>query len=272
MFYKDQIKSLGPEPDVGRRFALPCPAGGDFRPAIVWIDTSGQHAEKFNQKSAGLGRITNDGERAIIDVLLGQFADEPAKGKPWDRLRVMSPYKSQVQAISRLCYENPGKLPVESENLSKIIMTSDSSQGGEADAVIVSLCRRDPRKLIDWKERQKSLDGLRPEQAHAQLRMAVRSLAGFLASPERLNVIMSRARQNLILIGDFAYFREIAALIGSERMLVDPDSGAKSDTLRFWERLIGMFDSFEDVQRDGMDLERPVVIDAALLLGARNGN
>jgi AAA domain len=271
VFYNDSIKSLGPAPDVSRRFALPCPSGGDFRPAIVWIDTSGLSANKFNQKSFGLGRITNEGELDIISILLKQFTEDPTKGKPWDRLRVMSPYKSQVQAITSLCVLKSETLPVDKENLSKIIMTSDSSQGNEADAIIVSLCRRDPRKLIDWKEKQKSLSNLRTNQAHAQLRLAIRSLAGFLASPERLNVIMSRARQNLILIGDFSYFCEIATLIGLERQVALPGSTIDDDTFRFWERLVRMFEPFDEAHNNGPNLERPVVIDAAVLLEARNG-
>ena len=88
--------------------------------------------------------------------------------------------------------------------------TVDSFQGREADTVVVSLVRSTQR------------DDRRPE-----------ANIGYLVSPNRTNVLLSRARKLLIIVGRLAHFEKQAAL--------NPD---RKDIL-FWRSIV------EEVRRQG---------------------
>jgi len=88
--------------------------------------------------------------------------------------------------------------------------TVDSFQGSEADLVIVSMVRNNAK--------------------------TGRSGLGFLSDPRRMNVLLSRAKSKLVLVGSMRFLRE--AVRG-----VDPD-GEKED-LRF---LTTMLDVIERLQ------------------------
>jgi len=85
----------------------------------------------------------------------------------------LTPYRRQVEAIKRA---DPA--------LSDAVKTVDSFQGREADLVVVSLVRDKAR--APWS---------RPL-----------SNVGHLADPTRVNVMLSRARDLLVLIGSFDHF------------------------------------------------------------------
>jgi hypothetical protein len=106
-------------------------------------------------------------------------------GKDWcssDRLRVITFYQAQVALISRLLQQK-GMASV-------LVATVDSSQGCEADHVVVSFVRS---------------EGVRS-----------RSSVGFLADERRLNVGLTRAKYQLICVGNI------------ERMCTLLDSRAKA--------------------------------------------
>lgn len=121
-------------------------------------------------------------------------------------LAILSPYLAQVDHFERLLkhqidpdtgtlfgYESP-------RNNGKFIYTSDSFQGGEADVVVASLVRNN-------------------------LLVGTRAL-GFIRNPQRMNVLLSRARQKLVLATSRQFIAD--AVDG-----VDPDrAGGELEFLR----------------------------------------
>jgi hypothetical protein len=93
--------------------------------------------------------------------------------EPWydpDRLRIIAFYQGQVVLIKQL---------LSRAGLGQVLVaTVDSSQGCEADIVLVSFVRSNPGYGT------------------------VRRSAGFLADDRRMNVAMTRARYQLICVGD----------------------------------------------------------------------
>jgi hypothetical protein len=95
------------------------------------------------------------------------------QGEPWydpDRLRIITFYQGQVVLIKQL---------LSRAGLGQVLVaTVDSSQGCEADIVLVSFVRSNPGYG------------------------SVRRSAGFLADDRRMNVAMTRARYQLVCVGD----------------------------------------------------------------------
>lgn len=123
---------------------------------------------------------------AVFDVLRHLRAEECA-GKP--TLAVLSPYAAQVSLIQQRL---SGALRKELQHIGKgfatvrdglgYVGTVDSFQGSEADVVIVSLVRNNPRTGV--------------------------GALGFLREKRRLNVMLSRARQKLVLVGSLSFLEE----------------------------------------------------------------
>ena len=92
---------------------------------------------------------------------------------PWDspdRLRIITFYQGQVECIKKLLYRH---------GLGRVLVaTVDSSQGCEADIVIVSFVRSNSR------------------QGNAQY------TTGFLTDDRRMNVALTRAKYQLVCIGN----------------------------------------------------------------------
>jgi superfamily I DNA and/or RNA helicase len=99
----------------------------------------------------------------------------------------------------------------------KFIYTSDSFQGGEADVVIASLVRNN-------------------------LLVGTRAL-GFIKNPQRMNVLLSRAKQKLVLATSQQFIRE--AVDG-----VDPDH--LGGELEFLRTMLGEISRLTDVDFDGV--------------------
>ncbi len=139
---------------------------------------------------------------AVMDVLRLIRA---SPGDPPPTVAVLSPYREQVSRI-REAFEaarREGRLsdfegfhPVRSAV--GYFGTVDSFQGSEADVVVVSLVRNNSR--------------------------TGRSGLGFLSDPRRMNVLLSRAKSKLVIVGSLRFLRE--AVRG-----VDP--GGEKDDLRF---------------------------------------
>jgi hypothetical protein len=95
------------------------------------------------------------------------------QGEPWydpEKLRIITFYQGQVGLIKQLLTR---------AGLSQVLVaTVDSSQGCEADIVLVSFVRSNPGYGT------------------------VRRSAGFLADDRRINVAMTRARYQLVCVGD----------------------------------------------------------------------
>ena len=95
------------------------------------------------------------------------------QGEPWydpEKLRIITFYQGQVALIKQL---------LSRAGLGQVLVaTVDSSQGCEADIVLVSFVRSNPGYGT------------------------VRRSAGFLADDRRINVAMTRARYQLVCVGD----------------------------------------------------------------------
>lgn len=115
------------------------------------------------QESQLQGSYSNQAECLTIVKLVGEFASRNVKN--WytsDKLRIITFYQGQVTLLRRLLGKKGfGEV---------LVATVDSSQGCEADIVIVSFVRS--------------------------------SHIGFLTCDRRLNVALTRARHQLICVGD----------------------------------------------------------------------
>ncbi len=118
------------------------------------------------------GSIENEEEaKAVVQIVedLRQVSRDPSLG--WctsNRLRIITFYQAQVSLIKRLLYRR---------NLGNVLVsTVDSSQGSEADFVIISFVRSDGE--------------------------AGRKTVGFVADDRRLNVALTRAKHQMICVGN----------------------------------------------------------------------
>ena len=153
-------------PNDGHRFEEP-----DWLQGVdlVWLDTSGQHDER--------GYWSNAHEADVVSALVRKLY--PATERIGERadnrrgLAVLTPYRRQVDTIKRL-----------DRSLEEAVKTVDAFQGREADVVVVSLVR--DRARAPW---DRPLTNL-----------------GHLADPNRVNVMLSRARDLLVLVGSFEHF------------------------------------------------------------------
>jgi hypothetical protein len=145
--------------------------------------------------------------QALIAALRGL---QPLVGKDGRRptLVVLSPYLAQVNWLKNLLNPQVKKDKTlfgfaSPRSKGEFVFTSDSFQGGEADVVAASLTRNN---------------------------MMVGSRAlGFVKNPQRMNVLLSRARQKLILATSQRFIREVVEG-------VDPDG--HSDEYQFLRRML----------------------------------
>lgn len=171
--------------------------------AVVWLDTT--HVPD----SADVRAWRNPGEAEVIRRLLAEMDPAPPQGD--ERFALLTPYNEQLEQL-RLT-----DLP---SWVGPRIYTTDGFQGREADVVVVSMVRSVRR------------DTRRPE-----------ANIGHLVSPNRVNVLLSRARKLLIVVGRIDHFREQA------------DLDRTREDLRFWRTVVDEF------HRQGS------VVDAAETLG-----
>ncbi|MFO0761821.1 MAG: AAA domain-containing protein [Byssovorax sp.] len=162
--------------------------------ALVWIDTSklGVEAHESREQDG----LTNNTEIDLVRRLLTHVGKAPEHDKKIPPIILLSPYKAQV----RLLIERAQEVP------KNAIHTVDSVQGRQAEVVIVSLVRN------NFEEGE-------------------RAGIGFMAEPERANVMFSRARRLLVIVGALEHFERfknthwsrVATIIRSQsRFLVDP--------------------------------------------------
>lgn len=184
-------------------------------------------------------RFHNPAEvRSVVDVLrqvrsAGQLGTPPT-------LAVLSFYKAQVEKLSEAIDAGvrDGSLdhladfrPVGTEG--QWVSTVDGFQGKEADLVLLSLVRNNPRTGT--------------------------GALGFLRDDRRMNVALSRAKWKLVVVGSLAFLRE--AVQG-----VNPDSGTHN--LSFLLRVTGAIDALAKEERpDGVRLA--TFISPEALRGAR---
>lgn len=135
--------------------------------ALVWVDTMGP---AFAQEGAD-PKWHNKREVGIVQSVLTQLGD---LGR---RVVVLSPYGAQVKRLADELMSS-GR-----HKISDRVHTVDEFQGRESDVVVVSMVRCNDAK---------------PDEEFRRL--------GFLVEEERVNVLFSRARQLLVIVGCFNQF------------------------------------------------------------------
>ena len=170
---------------------------------------------------------------AVMDVL------RHLRAKPGERptLAILAPYKAQVE---RLRNRIKAERKVSLEHLSAfysvradgaLVGTVDSFQGNEADVVILSLVRNNPR--------------------------AGRSALGFLQDRRRMNVALSRAKTQLIIVGSLQFLKE--AVRG-----VNP--GDDPHDLAFFTEMVSVIERLAEERRGELPLA--TILSPADLRGA----
>ena len=145
---------------------------GDFRGRRVWMDVEGRERGGVNEDEV---RVM---ERLVRDFLGWAQRVEGPRGRAWE-VACLCFYTKQERAISRMLQRVSGddrhtRFSVGGVEL--VCGTVDRFQGREADLVLLSM--RNTGRI------------------------------GFLDSPNRLNVAITRARQQLIVIGNARYFQD----------------------------------------------------------------
>lgn len=141
--------------------------------ALVWLDTSSLGPDGYEFDDGGLCNLCEVMALShIVRNRIGMPARFDTRTPP---LAVLSPYKTQVKLLrERLNYPD------------ETVHTVDSFQGREAEVVLVSLARNNAAEHTD-------------------------KAIGFLREPSRVNVMFSRARRLLVIVGSTAHFERHAS-------------------------------------------------------------
>ncbi|PLC50898.1 hypothetical protein CR159_04645 [Pollutimonas subterranea] len=157
---------------------------------VVWVDMPYLQNTIGMKRAERLPRYCNDQEVDAVIRVLEIMRSNPRAGKQAS-LAVLSPYKRQVDLLSKKI------LSLRSNDLSHLSSfssggrqedfcnTVDSFQGNEADLVVVSLVRNNNHGSI-W------------------------TALGFLADERRMNVLLSRARWKLVVVGSLDFLTAIS--------------------------------------------------------------
>lgn len=165
-FYRGELES-----NAHLAAIAPCLRGPDWLAGkhLLWLDTGTSAPEE--------PLWANRQEARIVARLVEQLEPtEPDPDKPpppplRERLVILSPYLAQNRMLR-------DQLP---PDLRDRVFTVDSFQGREAEIVVVSLVRSNEEVT-----------------SHGRV--------GFMVSPERVNVMFSRARNLLVIVGSFDHF------------------------------------------------------------------
>jgi superfamily I DNA and/or RNA helicase len=176
------VAGAEPEPDglfpgrlaSGREIGpLPLRAPAPLRgKSLVWLDTSADP-----DCATDFPTWSNPGEAKVVADLIGRIVPAPRPhrdGYSADPLAVLTPYRRQADYLRDYSHVKPH------------VYTVHAFQGREADIVVVSLVRS-------------ALRGTEPTERPWE------SL-GHLSRRELINVMVSRARQLLVLVGNYDHF------------------------------------------------------------------
>jgi serine/threonine protein kinase len=191
-FYKGKLKT---HDDATKRFnSTPAPfvtVPGGWLPdqRIVFVDLPWLQEKKGatgeeGGEADGKRRYSNPAEIDAAVKVLSQFA--PVAGVEC-HIQMLSPYRAQIRKLSDAISEHMDSdqlcnLSASEFNMGKakrLGATVDEFQGSEADIVVASLVRNNDEKIGK---------GL-----------------GFLADDRRVNVLLSRARHKLVLVGSWSF-------------------------------------------------------------------
>ena len=188
-FYDNRLTTSAERWEAARN-PLPFSFGKAFpNSPIVFVDmpfvSRTGHAKPVE---SGRPRWHNQAEAGMVADLVARLQPTTANPEKPPSLAILSPYWAQVDRVSRQiealrALGGLGFTKFEGfAHANRVCGTVDSSQGSEADLVIVSLVRNN-----HW--------------------TGVPAL-GFLRDRRRMNVLLSRARQQLIIVGSIEFLKE----------------------------------------------------------------
>ncbi len=182
---------------------------------VVWIDMPWISSTTGMKVAESLPHYVNDGEvQAVIHALsfLRGRASSSNEKKP--TLAVLSPYSRQVRKIDQAVRSQISGALSNLKEFSTVdggesfCHTVDSFQGNEADCVVISLVRNNGYHTIY-------------------------NALGFLSDARRMNVLMSRARWKIIIVGSLEFLRSIVKY---------PKNENDSHQIKYLERLLSRFE------------------------------
>ncbi|MBN2990469.1 hypothetical protein JWR97_02385 [Pseudomonas cedrina subsp. fulgida] len=152
------------------------------QPPIIWIDMPWVQTTMGKKIGEDLPRYINEDEVNAVQIVLENLHN---KKDEKESVAILSPYRRQVKKISEHLESQPKLMKHLFDNFSlsgtnSPCFTVDSFQGNEADIVIISLVRNNSAPTI-------------------------KSSLGFLTDTRRTNVLLSRARNRLIIIGSLDF-------------------------------------------------------------------
>jgi hypothetical protein len=234
-FYRRTLSSA----DLVKKREVTILSEGGFPTApIVILDLpalSTTSKRAFEKQPKNSYSYSNETEAAALLAALKHLRPTRDDDGPFPTLVILSPYAAQVSLLERVFQKqidpDTNRLfGFDSPRNSKFIYTSDSFQGGEADVVLASLVRNN------------TLVGTRA--------------LGFIENPQRMNVLLSRAKQKLVLVTSQQFI--VDAVNG-----VDPDR--RNEELEFLRMMLS-----EIARLSGGDFER-VGKGAAIVKGDKRG-
>lgn len=192
IFYPDPDSTSGtlihtPE-EARERFEQPPPytyVNDAWLPSqrIVWVDVDWVQKKKFSEGEID-GLFCSRVEADAIAKVLAQFR---ARSNESCEFQILSPYNDQLELLrstigARLGddLDHMARPPFSLRANKRLGATVDEFQGSEADVVVVSLVRNNG--LVPWKS------------------------VGFLREANRMNVLLSRARHKLVIVGSWDFF------------------------------------------------------------------
>jgi hypothetical protein len=151
---------------------------------VVWCDVPWKQRREESIGEEDDMFVAYGEVRAVTDVLVEL---QPVPGSRCE-VQILSPYNDQLEAIRKAIRRSRGDSRLEAMfsppfDLTvgkRMGATVDDFQGSEADVVIVSLVRNNPHPR--WRS------------------------VGFLSAANRMNVLLSRARHKLIIVGSWDFF------------------------------------------------------------------
>lgn len=150
---------------------------------IVWVDVDWVQKEKFSEGEVD-GLFRSPVEVKAVVKTLKQFQAAQAESCEF---QILSPYNDQLNLLRSTIgaglsgeLEHMAKPPFDLRSGKRMGATVDEFQGSEADVVVVSLVRNNG--LVPWKS------------------------VGFLREANRMNVLLSRARHKLVIVGSWDFF------------------------------------------------------------------
>lgn len=194
-FYKRQLVSS--DRVKTRKQTVECAEGFPASPIVILDLPSLSVVKRRAFEQTARRSYRNEAEATALLAAMKRLRPIIREGEPVPTLVVLSPYSAQVNHLERLLKP---LIDVSASTLfgfasprgdGRFVYTSDSFQGGEADLVVASLVRNN-------------------------VLVGSRAL-GFIKNPQRVNVLLSRAKQKLVLASSRQFIRN--AVEG-----IDPDA------------------------------------------------